>query len=256
MRIAWIQYDITWKNSNENISFVIETVESSQNSFDLLVLPEMFDTGFVLDPTDLGDRDQEAVLNKIQQLSIHHTFDIVFSMIWKEGDDYFNRAFYVAGNHASHYDKVHLFAPGGEAKYFKAGEERNTIKTKGGTSVLPLICYDLRFPEISRNKGDIDLIIYSASWPEARTSHWDTLLKARAIENQCYVLGVNRVGLDGNNLNYIGHSQLIDFYGNKVNTHNEVSIEIQGLFIAEADFSKMHSFRNKLPFLKDISYKN
>jgi predicted amidohydrolase len=188
----------------------------------------------------------------MQEISITYKIEIFLSMIWKENNCFTNRAFYINGDDFTYYDKVHLFAPGGESLNFKAGEERKVIKTVKGISILPLICYDLRFPEISRNKGDIDVIIYMSSWPETRTYHWDTLLKARAIENQCYVLGVNRIGKDGNQLNYIGHSNLIDYYGNEVAIIRNNENSRQKISIAHLDFHKMYAYRNKLPFLRDI----
>ena len=204
MKLAWIQYNIDWKDSESNLSKVKRFVHDASQDYDLLVLPEMFDTGFVLDPESIKGRDQESVLDEMKNISSNGGFSVIFTMIWNESDQYTNRAFYISKGQIQFYDKVHLFAPGGEGENYKAGENRKVIETENGTKILPLVCYDLRFPEISRNTDDIDLIIYCASWPEARTSHWDILLKARAVENQCYVLGVNRIGEDGNNLNYIG----------------------------------------------------
>lgn len=252
MKIAWFQYDIKWKDSKSNLSKIKEAIQKSTKDFVLLVLPEMFDTGFVLNPVEIENRVQERVLREMQALSKEHSMSIIFSMIWQEKDQYTNRAFYISGDEIDFYDKIHLFKPGGEGEKYQAGTERKVIETNNGLSILPLICYDLRFPEVSRNKSNIDLIVYVASWPEARTKHWDILLKARAVENQCYVLGVNRVGKDGNNLHYIGHSQLINYTGEIVSSEQSDDFTNEGLFVADIDINKMHHFRKKLPFLKDI----
>lgn len=259
MKIAWFQYDIKWQNSQYNLDKISKTLESCTFQYDLLVLPEMFDTGFVTKPHLIENRDQQAILNHMLSISKKYDSDVCFTMVWKlddEKESYVNRAFYISGGKISHYDKTHLFAPGGESDYYQAGNERIIVESKTGVKILPLICYDLRFPEIARNTDkNIDLILYPASWPDTRIQQWDALLKARAIENQCYALGVNRTGTDAHNLNYVGHSRLFNFLGEEVITNQDHdSIQKETLFIAEINLDKQLNYRQKLPFLNDIRF--
>ncbi len=256
MNIAWFQYNIEWLNPKANFNKIKHALDQQDTSIDILVLPEMFDTGFVINPNEIQNRNQEKVLENLKTIANTYDVEIMCSTLWEEGGKFTNRAFFISTEAVEVYDKVHLFLPGGEGKYIQAGKERNIIQSKNKIKVLPLICYDLRFPEISRNHGDIDLLVYSASWPKARIAHWDTLLRARAIENQCFVLGVNRLGTDGNGWQFTGHSQLFDFTGKQIDAFKgKKDFTMEGLRIASIDFSEMHMYRSKLPFLKDIKYK-
>ena len=168
-------------------------------------------------------------------------------MIIQEGEDFFNRLLWATPTgEIVHYDKKHLFTLAGEQKHFTPGTERIVIEYMGW-KICPLICYDLRFPVWSRNTEDYDLLLYVASWPDRRREAWQTLLKARAIENQCYTIGVNRVGEDGSNLSYAGDSTLIDFAGKSL-----LAVEsVEGEFTAKISLSKRQNFIEKLPFLAD-----
>ena len=255
MKIGWYQYDMKWLDSEANINLIAEKFRSNSIDCDLLVFPEMFDTGFAMKPHELQNRNQSEVLSFMQKLSSQYSCAFVFSMVWKTDDYFTNRLFYVAGPEVEYYDKVHLFGLAGESEYYKSGKERKIITLKNGIRILPLVCYDLRFPEIARNTSDIDLLIYVASWPEARITQWDILLRARAVENQCHVLGVNRLGEDGNGYRYVGHSALYGFDGKHKVDEIEKAWEGENLIFSTLDFEKQNKYRNKLPFLKDIHYK-
>ena len=170
------------------------------------------------------------------------------SLVIEENGNYFNRLVFVFPNgDIQQYDKRHLFTLAGENQVYKAGIEKLIVEFKG-FKICPLICYDLRFPVFSRNVKDYDVLIYVANWPKPRVNAWDILLKARAVENMSYVLGVNRIGLDANNHQYIGHSQAIDFLGNYMLEPQETD----EVFIIELNKEKMLETRGKLAFLNDI----
>jgi predicted amidohydrolase len=172
---------------------------------------------------------------------------ITGSMIIKENNNYYNRLLFVFPSGViQYYDKRHLFSLAGEDAIYTKGKHRLIVEYKG-FRICPLICYDLRFPVYSRNTEDYDLLIYVANWPETRIVAWDTLLKARAIENMCYVIGVNRIGEDHNKHKYVGHSQVVDCLGNYL----VEPMEIEGVFISILDKEEMHETRKKLSFLND-----
>jgi predicted amidohydrolase len=183
----------------------------------------------------------------LQHLAKAKDCAITGSLVIEENGNYYNRLVFVFPNgDIKSYDKRHLFTLAGEDKIYTAGKEKLIVEYKG-FKICPLICYDLRFPVFSRNVEDYDLLLYVANWPKPRVNAWDILLKARAVENMCYTIGVNRIGTDNNNLEYVGHSQAVDFLGNYLLEPQEAD----GVFIIDIDKEKMMETRSKLAFLED-----
>ena len=207
-RIALIQRNIAWLNIDANLMDIEALLDGVKA--DVIVLSEMFQTGFVTNPRDAVDDGR--TLRWMLRMAKEHDAAIVGSCAVKEGDEYRNRMYFVKPTgEVDCYDKWHLFSVGGESKNYTRGRERKIVEWRGVRYLLA-VCYDLRFPVWSRQRGDYDAIIYVAAWPTPRREVWQTLLKARAIENQAYVIGVNRTG-DEPTLNYSGDSAVVDYYG-------------------------------------------
>ena len=214
MKITIIQSDLVWEDKVANLARFDTHINNIQESTDIVVLPEMFSTGFSMNTAALAESMDGKT---IQWMSNHaQTLDAVVtgSLIIKENGQFYNRLIWMKPDGTfEQYDKRHLFGMGsGEDKHYTAGTER-LIVTYKGWKICPLICYDLRFPVWSRNTVDYDVLIYTANWPEPRSFHWKTLLVARAIENQSYVIGVNRVGVDALGSLHSGDSCVINPYG-------------------------------------------
>ena len=246
MKITILQRDIIWANPQENVRRADAAIDA-QPGADLYVLPEMFSTGFCTEPKDIAENDHSETLQWMQQKAKALDAAIAGSVAITKDGKFYNRFYFVKPDGSvEHYDKKHLFTYGGEHKRFTAGDRRVVVEFRG-VRFLMEVCYDLRFPVWARNHGDYDAILYVASWPTSRVEAWSTLLRARAIENQCYVVGVNRVG-DDPACNYCGGSAIIDAYGRTMaecerNTECEVSAEI--------DMEKLQAFREKFPVLND-----
>lgn len=214
LRVTLVQTDVFWENPSANRAQLEELLHSNRNATDLIILPEMFTTGFTMHAASLAEVHNLDTFKWMKQMAALFSCAIVGSYIVKENEKFYNRCILVhpSGSYDT-YDKRHLFRMGGEDAIYTAGTERK-IWTIKDWSIAPFICYDLRFPVWSRNHPtQYDLILYIASWPSKRASVWKTLLAARAIENAAYVIGVNRVGEDGNHLTYAGDSQVIQFDG-------------------------------------------
>ena len=247
MITAIIQTSLIWENPNENRSLLEEKINSISQYVDLIVLPEMFTSGFTMNPKAVAQTMQGETISWLQELAKEKNLAITGSLVIEENGNYYNRLVFVfPDGEIQHYDKRHLFTLAGEDKVYTAGKEKLTIEYKG-FKICPLICYDLRFPVFSRNVEEYDLLIYVANWPKPRINAWDILLKARAVENMCYVIGVNRFGFDENNHEYIGHSQGIDYLGNNLIEPQEK----EGIFIVELNKEKLLETRKKLTFLDD-----
>lgn len=212
LSVAFLQTDIEWGSKEKNLA-VAETTVRSLRDTDLAVLPEMFTTGFMACDTSMAEDMEGESIRRMLRLAAETGTAVCGSIIIADGPDFYNR-FILArpDGELSWYDKRHLFSFSGENGIYTPGTKREVWSYKG-FRILPMVCYDLRFPVWSRNRCDYDVAVYSASWPQSRIGVWDTLLRARAIENQCYVLGVNRVGSDPS-ADYCGHSVAIDYYGN------------------------------------------
>jgi omega-amidase len=220
LKISIVQASLVWENKGANLRHLGELIADSQNDSDIIVLPEMFSTGFSMNAKKLAESDEGGTLAWMKELAQKSNSAVVGSFIAKvsEGVEnrFYNRLHWVEPSGIIRtYDKRHLFSFAGEANHYSAGKERLIVEYKGWR-ICPMVCYDLRFPVWSRNasldgesdKDAYDLLIYVANWPEARNSAWINLLEARSHENQAYVVGVNRVGKDGNGINHIGNSAI------------------------------------------------
>lgn len=248
LNIAFIQADLKWENSEANRElFANEFLKVSEET-DLIILPEMFTTGFSMNAEKLAEPTEGPTMKWMQQQAEKKQAAVTGSVIIAENGNYYNRLFFVFpdGNYEI-YDKRHTFTLAKEDETYTAGKERLIVDFKGW-KICPLICYDLRFPVYARNTEDYDLLIYVANWPEKRINAWDALLKARAIENMSYCIGLNRTGEDGDGYVYNGHSAAYDCLGKELTELNR-SEE----FIAEIsiDKSSLYQTRKKLKFLQD-----
>ncbi len=213
MNISIIQTELHWESASKNLKMFDEKIDALKGDVDLIILPEMFTTGFSMSPENLAEEWHGESVKWMQQKAIAKGAAIAGSIIIEEGSKYFNRLVFThPDGKLEHYDKRHLFRMSGEHKYYDEGNQRVVVNFKD-FRILLLVCYDLRFPVWSRNQNDYDMILIVANFPEPRRYAWNTLLPARAIENQCYVAACNRVGKDGNGVNYTGDSQIIDPQG-------------------------------------------
>ena len=247
MKIALIQSSLIWENPKANRIYFEEKINAIKEKIDLIVLPEMFTTGFTMNPNEVAETMQGETVFWLKKLAKEKNCAITGSLVIEEKGNYYNRLVFVfPSGEIQTYDKRHLFTLAGEDKVYTSGKEKLIIDYLGW-KICPLICYDLRFPVFARNTEDYDLLIYVANWPEPRINAWDVLLKARAIENMSYVIGVNRIGEDQNKHNYPGHSQVLDVLGNYLIAPNEQ----EGVFITVLDKEKMLEARAKFGFLND-----
>jgi len=245
INVTLIQSDIIWEDRISNLKKYQEKLNQIEST-DLIILPEMFTTGFSMSPKDISENMNGETIQWMKQNANKMNSAISGSIIIEEDGKYFNRFIWVNPDGSiHHYDKRHLFSFAGENENYTAGNEKIIIEYKGW-KICPLICYDLRFPVWSRNSEDYDLLIYVANWPDKRKSAWKSLLTARAIENQCYVIGVNRVGEDSKNY-YSGDSSLINALGETLYTNSHIE-EIYSNTISKYDLNKV---RTQLPFLND-----
>lgn len=245
MKTVILQNDILWADPAGNIRKADAAISLSPDA-DLYILPEMFSTGFCTSPEGIAESDG-ATLEWMKKKSAQSGAAIAGSVAIKEDGNFYNRFYFVKpdGDVVS-YDKKHLFTYGKEHESFTAGDRRVIVEYLG-VRILLEICYDLRFPVWSRNHGDYDMIIYVASWPASRISAWNSLLVARAVENQCYVAGVNRVGTDPSD-SYSGGSVIVDPYGNVIARCQD---GIESYSEAEIDMELLEAFRRKFPVLND-----
>src|SRR6478672_5168749 len=247
MKIALIQTSLSWENPSENRASLAERISSISQYVDLIVLPEMFTSGFTMHPEKIAETMQGETISWLKELARSKNCAITGSLVIQENRNYFNRLVFVfPSGEIQHYDKRHLFTLAGEDKVYTSGKDKLIVNYKG-FKICPLVCYDLRFPVFSRNVENYDVLVYVANWPKPRVNAWDILLKARAVENMSYVIGVNRIGTDGNNHEYIGHSQVVDFLGNFMQEPQET----EGIFMVELDKESLLETRKKLAFLDD-----
>lgn len=247
MKIALIQTSLAWENPMENRSHLAQKITGFMEDVDLIVLPEMFSSGFTMNPKEVSESMQGETVSWLQHLAKAKNCAITGSLVIEEKGNYYNRLVFVFPNgDIKTYDKRHLFSLAGEDQFYKAGAEKLIVEYKG-FKICPLVCYDLRFPVFSRNVENYDVLLYVANWPKPRVNAWDILLKARAVENMSYVIGVNRIGTDDNNHEYVGHSQAVDFLGNYLLEPQEAD----SVFIVKLDKAKLMETRDKLGFLND-----
>ena len=231
----------------ENRSHLVQKINGFIEEVDLIVLPEMFSSGFTMNPKAVAETMQGETVSWLQHLAKAKNCAITGSLVIEEKGNYYNRLVFVFPNgDIKTYDKRHLFSLAGEHQCYTAGSEKLIVEYKG-FRICPLVCYDLRFPVFSRNVENYDVLLYVANWPKPRVNAWDILLIARAVENMCYTIGVNRIGSDSNNHEYVGHSQAVDFLGNYLIEPRET----EGIFIVALDKQKLLETRSKLAFLDD-----
>lgn len=248
MKISIIQSDPAWEDKSNNFSNLERLISPLYNKTDLVILPEMFNTGFSMNPAMLSESPMGETLDWMSSIAEAGNLGICGSYIVKDNNNFFNRFQFVSPETETvYYNKRHLFSMGGEDRLFSAGNKRLIFSFRG-VRISPYICYDLRFPVWSRNRNEYDLMINSANWPESRINVWNTLLKARAIENQCFVAGVNRIGNDGEGIKYCGDSMIINPPGeiiSSANLNEECSIT------AEISINELSDFRKKFPVSND-----
>jgi predicted amidohydrolase len=247
LNVAVIQFDIEWENTSANLQRLSSIIINANQQFDLLVLPEMFHCGFTMTPKQCCESMDGIVVNWMKDVARQHFCAVCGSVVIEENNRFFNRLLFVLPDGTLHfYDKRHLFRMGGEHEIYSSGSESIIINYKGWR-IKPLICYDLRFPVWSRNCNDYDMLIYVANWPTPRREAWNVLLKARAVENQCFVIGVNRIGSD-RYVSYSGDSVALDAKGQVVyNADNAIN----ELNVFSLDINSLHSFREKFPVYLD-----
>jgi predicted amidohydrolase len=246
MKTALVQHDIVWAKPEINCNNISRLLDGIPQ-VDLVVLPEMFSTGFATEPEGIAENEPSYSLEWMKKSAAKMDCAIAGSVALKTKEGYINRFYFVKPDgDVIIYDKRHLFTYGGEHLTFKPGNERVIIEWRG-VRILPIICYDLRFPVWSRYRGDYDMIICVASWSIPRRYHWDTLIRARAIENQCYMAAVNRIGTDPN-CEYDGGTVFIDPYGHPVASCNDNKEEV---IICETDLRMLKNDRKKFPALGD-----
>ncbi len=246
--IAGIQSHLIWENPAENRNYFEEKINSLPKNLDLLVLPEMFTTGFTMNPEKVAEKIDGKTVSWLQKIASEKNFAITGSLVIEENGNYYNRLVFVhPSGKIDFYDKKHTFTLAGEDKVYVSGKKKTIIHYQGW-KICGLICYDLRFPVWARNIENYDLLIYMANWPIARIKAWDTLLKARAIENMSYTIGVNRIGVDENQYQYCGNSLIIDYLGTQL---SDLQYNEEGIIVSKINKKDQENTRENLGFLKD-----
>ena len=247
LRVSTIQNVLHWEDEQANLTMFEKQLAELANQTDIIVLPEMFNSGFSMQPKGIAQPMQGNTVSWMLSQAKKLNAAVCASVAIKEGDLYVNRFIFAKPDGGVEcYDKRHCFRMSGEHLVYRSGEQRLVIEYLGWR-ILPQICYDLRFPVFSRNQQDYDMMIYVANWPKVRRNPWRTLLQARAIENLSFCIGVNRVGHDGNGIEYSGDSLAIDFKGDITFDHqDEVSVATHILSLSD-----LHGFKDKFPAWKD-----
>lgn len=249
LKITVFQAYLFWENVDKNLQNISLRLSSGvKEKTDLIVLPEMFNTGFSMHAADLAEEMDGKTMTWMAAAAAKYDCVITGSLIIKEKGNYYNRMIWMlpTGEY-QHYDKRHLFGMGEEDKTYTAGKDKVVVELKGWKIRLA-VCYDLRFPVWLRNNDSAyDILLIIASWPDKRIPHWKVLIPARAIENQSYVIAVNRVGHDGNEVYHSGHSMCIDAYGNTV----YYKPEDEDLYTFSINYEELVKIRRSFPFLKD-----
>lgn len=266
LNIALIEQNIIWGDKQANITSIAQQINLLPKDIDLVILPEFFTTGFISKDLDsvseLAESNTERTISELKEIARYNSVAIAGSFIARTADKFYNRAFVVEPSaDVTFYDKRHLFSMSGEGEIFTKGERPMPTIRYRGWNIAIAICYDLRFPEWLRNRDNsYDLLVIVANWPKARAYPWKHLLIARAIENQCYVAAVNRIGTDNYNIEYSGDSMIIDYKGNIIadinSTDNFKSLipTPHNTITRRVDLPSLNSFRTKFPVWKDASF--
>ena len=247
LNITLIQTSLFWENVEKNLSHFDKLI-SEISETDIILLPEMFNTAFCPKSNHLAETMEGETVSWMKEIAKNKNSAIAGTLMVKEGARVFNRLVWISKNGTIHtYDKHHLFSLIKEERYISKGTGRLIVE-EDGWRICPLICYDLRFPVFSRNDVDYDVLIYLANWPVKRIEAWDTLLKARSIENQCYTIGVNRVGKDGDGIPFNGHSKVFDAFGKKLLSATK---NIEEVLQIEISLDDLKLKRRQMNFLQD-----
>jgi len=245
--LSLIQSNIFWEDIDANLSHFKELISDIKET-DIILLPEMFNTSFCPKSNHLTETMEGKTISWMKEISRKKNYAIAGTLMVKEGEKIYNRLVWInKGGSIQTYDKHHLFSLLKEERHIAKGAGRLIVEVDEW-KICPLICYDLRFPVFSRNNVDYDILIYLANWPVKRIDVWDTLLKARAIENQCYTIGVNRVGKDGNGVSFNGHSKVFDAFGKELSSATENREEVLQIEISLDDLKLK---RRQMNFLQD-----
>lgn len=247
MKISLIQTDIAWEKPDSNLTHFESILSRVDEDSELVVLPEMFPMGFSMNPASFPDDKLAEIPVWMKYMADKGGFGVMGSSIAAGANGHYNRLYFtLPGERVEFYDKRHLFRMGEEQNHYLPGQERKVFYYKGWR-ICPQVCYDLRFPVWSRNRNDYDLLVYVANWPAARQDAWDTLLKARAIENQCFVVGVNRTGADPR-VSYAGGSVVFSPKGEVL---SQASPKHSDIFTATIDLDELRTYREKFPAWMD-----
>lgn len=248
LNVTVIQTELYWEDIDANINLFDKKIDGITEDTDLIVLPEMFSTGFTMNAAECAQDLDGSAVSWIRRKAVGKDADIVGSVIIEEGGKYYNRLLWAKpGGELFTYDKEHLFRLAGEEKVYSASHRKITVDVKGW-KIRPFVCYDLRFPIWTRNIEPLyDVAIFIANWPKKRSAHWRLLLEARAVENQCYVIGVNRVGEDGNGYPHRGDSSIIDPQGSIIFQQADEACT----FTASLSYEAMAKYRKYFPAWMD-----
>ena len=247
LNVTLVQHDLIWHDAGANREALTAAVDALEESSDVIILPEMFTTGFSMDAESQAEPMDGPTVEWLRSLAKRTDSAVCGSIIAEENGQYFNRFLFVRPSGAfEQYDKRHLLRLADEHVHYRQGMSRITFEYCGWR-ICPMICYDLRFPVWSRNLDDFDLLLYVANWPSRRHFAWQNLIRARAIENQCYVAAVNRCGTDGNDLPYLGGSAAIDYLGKDIVDLGEQA----GTGTTALDMEALLAFRERYPFHLD-----
>jgi len=256
LNITVVQKDLVWEDKRANLDGFEKIIAGCKDKMEVVLLPEMFNTGFSMKPAELAETMDGETLQWMKRIASARKIILAGSLMIKENESYFNRLVWMlpTGDYG-YYDKRHLFAYAGEDAHYTSGQKRLIASVKGWKINLQ-VCYDLRFPVWARQAGEAednveyDVLVYVANWPDKRVHAWRTLLQARAIENQCYVVGVNRVGNDGSGHQYPGSSMVVDAMGTPVYDAGDK----EEIFTYTLKIEEVNGVRSKLPFLRDADH--
>lgn len=248
IKITLVQHDISWEDPEANLESFTAILSGMEERPDLVLLPELFSTGFTMKSLELAEPMDGPAVKWMAGIALEYGISLAGSLIIAEGGKYYNRLIWMqADGRFHHYDKRHLFRMSGEEKHYSPGNRPLSVELNG-FRFRPLICYDLRFPVWSRNRQDYDVLIYLANWPAPRRDVWNTLLKARALENQAFTIGVNRIGKDGMGILYSGETQAYDAKGKQLAYMGPGKA---GTISLDLSLEELNAFRRKFPVWKD-----
>ncbi len=248
LKVALIQSELAWEDPKQNRVNFEKKINAIDEKVDLIILPEMFTTGFTMNAASIYETMDGETVNWMQSLAKSNNLALTGSIVIKDNNNYYNRLLFVHPDGLIEtYDKRHTFTLAGEHKVYTAGKTKLLVDYKGW-KICPLLCYDLRFPVWARNIENYDLLLYVANWPKPRIAAWNALLKARAIENMSYCIGVNRVGIDINKYEYSGHSGVYDILGNII---SNIQPSLEQTEVITLNKNHIQKYRQKLMFLED-----